>query len=127
MSTVIKLSDVGRASMKLDRWYRQLLATGNGDPRELAEAQAQLRKLPSQPGSLGRAVALVTAGGIGASDSEMIAAIELLCQAAARGIPPRRSRRPRTRRRDQADVVQLVLPGLERLGGPRAACSLGRR
>lgn len=72
MSPVIELGDVGQASMKLARWYRRLVTTGEGDPGELAEAQSRLRELPSQPGPLGRAVALVAAGGAGASDADMI-------------------------------------------------------
>lgn len=117
MSPVIELGDVGQASMKLARWYRRLVTTGEGDPGELAEAQSRLRELPSQPGPLGRAVALVAAGGAGASDADMIAAVELLCRAAARAIPPPTRRNGRRRRLSQAGSVQLALPGLDGGGG----------
>ncbi len=123
MSAIIELGDVGRASAKLDRWYRRLLVTGQGDPRELAEAQAQLRALPAQPGRLGRAIALVISGGAGASDEEMIAAVELLCRAAARATPQSRRAARRRRRRGQVGPAQLVLPGLEAMPAQVAAVS----
>ena len=123
MSLVIKLSDVGRASVKLDRWYRGLMATGEGDPAELAEAQAQLRGLPFQPGPLGRAVSLVASGGAGASDDEMIVAVELLCRAAARTVAQRTHRPRRRRSADQHGWLQLVLPGLDAMPGRKAGAS----
>ncbi len=60
-------------------WYEAFLA---GRPRSLAELNAALeglRGLPPMGGQLGRAVAIVAAGGSQATTEETIAALETLC------------------------------------------------
>lgn len=81
---VVDLGAVGRASVALARWYRGLLATGEGDVDELRQARADLAALPAQSGRLGRAVELVVAAGDDASDDEIVAAVVLLSDAAGR-------------------------------------------
>ena len=119
-AVVVDLGAVGRASATLARWYRGLVATGEGDIHELTRARAELATLPAQPGRLGRAVRLIVCGGDDATDEEIVAAVGLLCDAASRAAGPSApiaiqsaAVAPLRRRRGQtATVNQPTLPGL---------------
>ena len=124
---VVDLGAVGRASVALARWYRGLVATGEGDVDELGRARLELATLPAQPGRLGWAVRLIVRGGDDATDEEIMAAVSLLCDAATRAAqaPPavavtEAPHRPRRRR----NVVQPTLPGLG-IGETSSRSSLG--
>ena len=115
-AVVVDLGAVGRASVALARWYRGLVATGEGDVDELGQARADLAALPAQPGPLGRAIDLLVCGGDDASDAEIVDAVSLLCDAASRAarapvpvVPPPPAPRPRRRRPPAA--TQPSLPG----------------
>ena len=121
-AVVVDLGAVGRASAALARWYRGLVATGEGDVDELGRARAELATLPAQPGRLGWAVRLIVCGGDDATtDQEIVAAVSLLCDAASRAAGPSTptaiqsaAAAPLRRRRNQAaTVTQPTLPGLE--------------
>lgn len=120
-AVVVDLGAVGRASAALARWYRGLVATGEGDVDELGRARLELATLPAQPGRLGWAVRLIVCGGDDATDAEIVDAVNLLCDAASRAGGPStpiavRSAAvaPLRRRRDRgATVTQPTLPGLE--------------
>lgn len=129
-AVVVDLGAVGRASVALARWYRGLVATGEGDVDELGHARAELAALPAQPGPLGRAVELLVCGGDNATDAEIVAAVSLLCDAASRAapappaapeVPPPPPPPARRRRRRGPVVTQPSLPGLDAqivTGGP---------
>ena len=118
---VVDLGAVGRASVALARWYRGLVATGEGDIDELGRARTELATLPAQPGRLGWAVRLIVCGGDDATDEEIVAAVSLLCDAASRAAGPAApiaiqsaAVAPLRRRWCQdATVTQPTLPGLE--------------
>ncbi len=120
-AVVVDLGAVGRASVALARWYRGLVATGEGDVDELGRARMELATLPAQPGRLGRAVRLIVCGGDDATDEEIVAAVNLLCDAASRAAGPSAPTAiqsaavaPLRRRRGRAGTVtQPALPGLE--------------
>ena len=119
-AVVVDLGTVGRASAALARWYRGLVATGEGDVDELGRARAELATLPAQPGRLGWAVRLIVCGGDHATDEEIVAAVNLLCDAASRAGGPSAPiavqsaavAPPRRRRGRGATVIQPTLPGL---------------
>ena len=109
---LINLAAVGRASRPLADWWTRLLVSGEADVDELERARRLLEALPTQPGRLSRAVALVVSGGRDATQAETVAAVELLALAAARSRPITRVRsasRPRWRR----PVSQPPLPGFK--------------
>ena len=118
-AVVVDLGAVGRASVALARWYRGLVATGEGDVDELGRARMELATLPAQPGRLGWAVRLIVCGGDDATDEEIVDAVSLLCDAAGRAgqaAPPDRAGqapRPSPRSRRRAEVTQPTLPGLD--------------
>ena len=125
MDNVIDLVAVGRASAELARWWHDFLA----DPEEagehlgqLEDARRQLQALGPLSGRLGRAVALVVAGG-GPTARESVDAIELLAGLAdwpgVRLPTPRRERttcpaagRSHARSRKAASADQPCLPGM---------------
>ncbi len=122
MGNVVDLVAVGRASTGLARWWREFLV----DPdragehlRQLEEARCRLAALGPVPGRLGRAVALVVAGG-GPSAAESVRAIELLAAIADRaGVASPTSRRrvsrasaSTARSRAATGGAQPSLPGL---------------
>ena len=119
-AVVVDLGAVGRASAALARWYRGLVANGEGDVDELGRARMELATLPAQPGRLGWAVRLVVCGGDDPTDEEVVAAVNLLCDAASRAAGPSTTTAiqsaavaPRRRRRGRAaTVTQPTLPGL---------------
>ncbi len=128
-AVVVDLGAVGRASLALARWYRGLVATGEGDVGELGQARADLAALPAQTGPLGRAIDLLVCGGDDASDAEIVDAVSLLCDAASRAagapvpvVPPPPAPRPRQRR--PPAVTQPSLPGF---GVPDAPAPIERR
>lgn len=121
-AVVVDLGAVGRASVALARWYRGLVATGEGDVDALGRARMELATLPAQPGRLGWAVGLIVCGGDDATDEEIVVAVNLLCDAASRAGGPltpiavqSAAVGPLRRRRDRggATVTQPTLPGLE--------------
>lgn len=119
-AVVVDLGAVGRASVALARWYRRLVATGEGDVGELGRARAELASLPAQPGRLGSAIRLIVCGGDDATDEDIVAAVSLLCDAASRAAEPSApvaihsaAVAPLRRRRGRATVTQPTLPGLE--------------
>jgi hypothetical protein len=120
-AVVVDLGAVGRASVALARWYRGLVATGEGDVAELGRARAELASLPPQPGRLGWAVRVIVCGGDDATDEEIVAAVSLLCDAASRAAGPSApvavhaaAVAPLRRRRGRvATVTQPTLPGME--------------
>ncbi len=111
-------------------WYEAFLA---GRPRSLAElnvALQGLRALPPMGGQLGRAVAIVAAGGSQATTEETIAALETLRSFAGlrRGPRPTTAHEPAlagpavsdpgatraiTRRRRDPSWTQPRLPGID--------------
>ena len=125
MDNVIDLVAVGRASAELARWWHDFLA----DPEEagehlgqLEEARRQLQALGPVSGRLGRAVALVVAGG-GPNARASVDAIELLAALAdwpgarlpttGRERPPcTASGRSRARSRSATSNEQPCLPGM---------------
>lgn len=85
-----RLAALGAACAPLVDWYDRFEATGAGDVGELDDAVWALRALrvpPPAGSSLGRAVALVLRGGVGATKEELLAAMQALRGAvgAARG------------------------------------------
>jgi hypothetical protein len=101
-------------------WYEQFLA---GQPMPLADldhALTGLRALPPISGRLGRALAVVAAGGRDATTEETIAALEFLRHSAGlRHVPPpappaaQPAVAPRRRRRRGRPWTQPPLPGIE--------------
>jgi len=109
---LINLAAVGRASRPLADWWTRLILSGEADIDELERARRLLEALPPQPGRLGRAVALVVSGGRDATQTETVAAVELLALAAACSGPIARVRSASGSRWRQP-VPQPPLPGFE--------------
>lgn len=105
---VIDLAVVGAACRPVVQWYDDLQAGRSPTLRALDDAVGGLRALAPVGGRLGRAIALVVAGGADALD-DTVAALAVLRQAADHA--PASAGEPRLRRaRLRYDVP---LPGLD--------------
>jgi hypothetical protein len=113
---VVDLALLRRACDPLIGCYERFLSEGPVDLHDLDDALASLRVLPPLEGRLGRAVALVSSGGAGASTEQTLAALELL--RTTTGLRPAPevalSPAPTTNRpAREAGPTQLSLPGMD--------------
>ena len=116
----VDLAALRRAAAPVVAWYERFLA---GQPMPLADldhALTGLRTLPPVSGRLGRALAVVAAGGRDATTEETIAALEFLRHSAGlRHVPPppapaaEHASGPCGRRRRGRPWTQPPLPGID--------------
>ena len=115
---VVDLTALRRACGPLIACYEHFLAAGSLDVHDLDDALASLRVLPAFDGRLGRAVALVIAGGAGAPREDTVAALELLrtttgLRPAATAASPARPPTNTPARKNSRGPTQPRLPGLD--------------
>ncbi len=111
---MVDLPALRRACGPLIACYERFLADGSLDVGELDDALASLRVLPVFEGRLGRAVALVIAGGDGAPSEDTVAALELL--RTTTGLRPAPAASKKSKRREAkkgCGEIHPPLPGLE--------------
>ncbi len=116
-TSVVDLAVLRRACDPLTRCYERFLTEGRLEVHELDAALVPLRGLPQLGGRLGRAVALLVAGGAGEPTEATLAALELfrttsgLRPAVPAPIAAGRSA-PATASTSAAEWTQPPLPGL---------------